>query len=463
MKLSHLAAVLTMTWGCAEALAAPQGGAPAAPPATAAPADNAANNPANNAADTPAVQLPPPSSAAQKLYSSAKADLLQVRSLLKSGRTQSSVGSGFLIGTSNLVLTNYHVVSQFALDPDTYTGEWVDTGGQRGSVELLAVDVLHDLAVVRVNRQGTGVFNVPEQLARLTQGQYLYSLGNPLDLGFAISEGSYNGVISRSFYDQLMFTGPINSGMSGGPSVTVGGELAGVNVSKRLDGELVSFLVPARYAQELLKKVKPAAPPPKDFTSVVAEQLLAHQKAMVDQLLATPLTMKAMGPYMVPVRESEQMRCWGRSNVKADKPFTVDITSCSMESAIFVSGSLQTGAIGIRHQFMRSAGLDRVRFAQLSSASFKNEGFGSNKDSRLTGPQCTEQFVRNATLPLRAVLCVRAYRKFDGLYDFALLTASTDEGLMNLQSRLDARGVSYENGMRTARAFLEALARGAVK
>lgn len=112
---------------------------------------------------------------------------------------------------------------------------------------------------------------------------------------------------------------------------------------------------------------------------------------------------------------------------------------------------------------MRSAGLDQVRFAQLSSASFKNEGFGSHKDSRLTGPQCTEQFVRNGTLPLRAVLCVRAYRKFDGLYDFALLTASTDEGLMNLQSRLDARGVSYENGMRTARAFLEALARGAVK
>jgi S1-C subfamily serine protease len=483
MKLTRLATVLTMTWGCAQA-APPVGpvGPPALAPVAAAAADQ--RGPAQTAPMAPlarqagqapqapggqagadAVQqlLPPPSSAAQKLYSSAKADLLQVRSLLKSGRTQSSVGSGFLIGTSNLVLTNYHVVSQFALDPDTYTGEWVDTGGQRGNVELLAVDVLHDLAVVRVNRNGTGVFQVPEHLARLSQGQYLYSLGNPLDLGFAISEGSYNGVITRSFYDQLMFTGPINAGMSGGPSVTVDGQVAGVNVSKRLDGELVSFLVPARYAQDLLKKITPDSRPPKDFNTIVAQQLLAHQKAMVDQLLATPLTMKAMGPYMVPVRESEQMRCWGRSSVKADKPFSVDITNCSMESAIFVSGSLQTGAIGIRHQFMRSTGLNAVRFAQLSSASFKNEGFGSNKDVRLTGPQCTEMFVKNQTLPLRAVLCVRAYRKFAGLYDFALLTASTDEGLMNLQSRLDARGVSYENGMRATRAFLEALSRGAVK
>jgi S1-C subfamily serine protease len=483
MKLTRLATVLTMTWGCAQA-APPVGpvGPPALAPVAAAAADQ--RGPAQTAPMAPlarqagqapqapggqagadAVQqlLPPPSSAAQKLYSSAKADLLQVRSLLKSGRTQSSVGSGFLIGTSNLVLTNYHVVSQFALDPDTYTGEWVDTGGQRGNVELLAVDVLHDLAVVRVNRNGTGVFQVPEHLARLSQGQYLYSLGNPLDLGFAISEGSYNGVITRSFYDQLMFTGPINAGMSGGPSVTVDGQVAGVNVSKRLDGELVSFLVPARYAQDLLKKITPDSRPPKDFNTIVAQQLLAHQKAMVDQLLATPLTMKAMGPYMVPVRESEQMRCWGRSSVKADKPFSVDITNCSMESAIFVSGSLQTGAIGIRHQFMRSTGLNAVRFAQLSSASFKNEGFGSYKDVRLTGPQCTEMFVKNQTLPLRAVLCVRAYRKFAGLYDFALLTSSTDDGLMNLQSRLDARGVSYENGMRATRAFLEALSRGALK
>jgi len=470
---------ITLTCGSAAwAAPAPQSTPPVLPGLQAPPGGAAAPRRApaeGEAARGEATPLPTPSSAAQKLYAAAKADLLQVRSLLKSGRTQSSVGSGFLVGTSNLVLTNYHVVSQFALDPETYTGEWVDTAGQRGNIELLAVDVLHDLAVVRVNRYGTGFFKVPEDAVRLTQGQYLYSLGNPLDLGFAISEGAYNGVISRSFYDQLMFTGPINSGMSGGPSVTADGEVAGVNVAKRLDGELVSFLVPISYAQRLLKQVadkvgkvdgKPAAAP-KDFTAIVTQQLLMHQKAMVDQLLAGPLTKKPMGPYEVPVRESEQMRCWGNSSAqpasRSEKPFAVDTTSCAMESSVFVSGSLQTGAIGIRHQFLRSTGLDAIRFAQLSSSSFKNESFGSYKDSRMTGPQCTEQFVTNGSLPMRAVLCVRAYRKFAGLYDFSLLTASTDDGMMNLQSRLDARGVSYDNGMRTARAFLEALARRGAK
>jgi len=463
MRLSRLARTLTSLTllGCAgAALAAPtpagQAPRPTLPtlPTLPAPAPPAAAGQAT---------LPTPSSAAQKLYSAAKADLLQVRSLLKSGRTQSSVGSGFLVGTSNLVLTNYHVVSQFALDPQTYTGEWVDTAGQRGNIELLAVDVLHDLAVVRVNRYGTGFFKLADGTVRLAQGQYLYSLGNPLDLGFAISEGAYNGVISRTFYDQLMFSGPINAGMSGGPAVTADGEVAGVNVSKRLDGELVSFLVPIRYAQELLKRVDPAAKPPQDFTGIVTQQLLAHQKAMVDQLLAGPLTLKTMGPYQVPVRESEQMRCWGESNAEAnergEKPFAVDNTSCAMQSAVYVSDSLQTGQVGIRHQFMRSTGLDRIRFAQLSSASFKNESLGSHRDKRLTGATCTEQFIRNQSMPMRAVMCVRAYRKFAGLYDFTVLTASTDDALMNLQSRLDVRGVSYDNGMRSARAFVEALAR----
>ncbi|MDB5932794.1 MAG: trypsin [Massilia sp.] len=460
MKFIQAAALLfCFTVG---ATAAPQP-APAVPPAVAPspalPPGATPPAPGPGEVDTNAA-LPAPSSAAQKLYSSAKADLLQIRMLLKNGRSQSTVGSGFMVGTSNLVLTNYHVVSQMALDPDVYAGEYVDTDGKRGPVELLAVDVLHDLAVVRINRSGTGFFNVPEKLAKLTQGQYLYSLGNPLDLGFAISEGSYNGVITRSFYDQLMFTGPINSGMSGGPSVTVTGDVAGVNVSKRRDGELVSFLVPVRYAQELLKKVAAQTAPPKDFNPLIGQQLLAHQKAMIDRLLDTPLSVKMMGPYLVPVRESEQVRCWGRSNVKAEASFTADTISCSMESAIYVSDSQQTGHVSMTHQYVRSASLDKMRFAVLASTLFKVENLGSSKDTRMTGPSCTEQFVATKTVPLRAVTCVRAYRKFAGLYNFTLMTATTDDPKASLQSRIDVSGVSFENGMRSTRAFLEALGRG---
>ncbi|MDO8988159.1 MAG: serine protease [Sideroxyarcus sp.] len=412
------------------------------------------------AADEP-VNLPTPSSSAQRLYASAKGDLLQLRVLLKSGRTQSSVGSGFLIGTGNLVVTNYHVMSQIALEPETYVGEYVDTNGKRGAVELLAVDVLHDLAVVRIERKGSGFFSVPDKLPALTQGQYLYSLGNPLDLGFAISEGAYNGIVSRSFYDQLMFTGPINSGMSGGPSVTVDGRVAGVNVSKRLDGELVSFLVPVRYVRDLLKKVAAQKSPPGDFKPVVGQQLLEHQSAMMARLDKTPLTFKVLSPYSVPVWESDQLRCWGWSNAKQNKPYLIDQVNCAMESAVFVSGQMQTGRVSIRHKLIRSSDLGAWRFAALSSSLFKNQSFGSHKDMRFTPPQCVEEFVDNGKLPMRAMICARAYRKFPELYDFALLSASTDESRMSLQSRIDINGVSYENGLRISRIFLEAASREA--
>jgi S1-C subfamily serine protease len=449
------AAQRSLEGGARPARAAPQPPLvmpPATPPAT--------NPPAPGPGETDeTAALPLPSTAAQQLYSSARADLLQIRMLLRNGRSQSTVGSGFFIGTSNLVLTNYHVVSQMALDPDVYVGEYVDTDGRSGPVELMAVDVLHDLAVVRVDRAGTGFFRVPEHPVRLTQGQYLYSLGNPLDLGFAISEGAYNGVITRSFYEQLIFTGPINSGMSGGPSVTASGMVAGVNVSKRRDGELVSFLVPVRYAQELLSKVARQAHPPKNFNPLIGQQLLAHQREMIDRLLGEPLSIKHMGPYQVPVRESQQLRCWGRSNFRAEAEYTLDSVSCAMEAAIYVSDTQQTGHVSMTHQYIRSSNLQALQFATLASSLFRVDRIGSSRDTRLTRPACSEQFVHTATLPVRAVVCVRAYRKFAGLYNFTLLAASTDDAQSSLQSRLDLAGVSYDNGTRATRAFLSALGR----
>jgi len=429
---------------------------PSAPPA----ATPAAPGPGETDEQT---ALPPPSTTAQKLYSSAKGDLLQIRMLLKNGRSQSTVGSGFLIGTGNLVLTNYHVVSQMALDPAIYAGEYIDTDGKTGPVTLLAVDVLHDLAVVRVDRNGTGFFKLPDKPLKLTQGQYLYSLGNPLDLGFAISEGAYNGIITRSFYEQLMFTGPINSGMSGGPSVTMGGMVAGVNVSKRRDGELVSFLVPIKFGQELLRRVAAQPAVPADFNPLIAQQLLAHQRGMVDRLLDQPLSIKNMGPYQVPVRDSEQVRCWGRSNVKAEASFMMDSISCAMESAIYVSDSQQTGHVSMSHQYLRAPAMPPLRFATLASGLFRVDRVGGRRDLRLTRPTCTEQFVHTASLPLRAVTCVRAFRKFPGLYNFTLLTATTDDAHASLQSRIDVSGVSFENGVRVTRAFLGSLGRRPIR
>ncbi len=66
-------------------------------------------------------EVPAPISAsAQRVYEDARAQLLQVRTLLKGQDTQASVGSGFVVSDQGHIITNYHVVSQAALQPERY-------------------------------------------------------------------------------------------------------------------------------------------------------------------------------------------------------------------------------------------------------------------------------------------------------------------------------------------------------
>lgn len=409
-------------------------------------------------AQAPAIQPVPPSSTAQRLYVSAKQDLVQIRVLLKNGRSQYTTGSGFLIGADSLAITNYHVISQIALEPESYLGEYVNTDGTKGKLELIAVDVLRDLAVVRLDRKGNDFFKLPKSAATVEQGQNLYSLGNPLDLGFAISEGTYNGISRRGFSEQLMFSGALNPGMSGGPSITGRGTVAGVNVSHRRDGELVSFLVPADYAHTLLEQARAVTTPPTDFKPIIGQQLIEHQQVMIDHLLKESLTPKTLGPYRVPVRESDQLRCWGNSETSPKETYTTNSIYCGMESAIYISGELQTGFLSFSYELIRSKETNAFRFSRLLSKFFGGKIQSNHKGSETTEQMCSQEFINNEHLPMRAVLCFSAYRKFSDLYDVTLLTVTTDDDLMSLKSAYELKGVSYENGLQVAQLFLNSIA-----
>jgi serine protease Do len=160
-------------------------------------------------------------SVAEGIYAAAPSRLLQIRTLVAGAGSQSSIGSGFLVAANGLAITNYHVVSRVALEPKTYRLEYMAADGSRGDVKLLAIDLPNDLAVVRLDKRDSPFFAFDEAaMARgLPKGERLYSMGNPLDLGFTINEGTYNGLVERSFNERIHFTGALNPGMSGGPTV----------------------------------------------------------------------------------------------------------------------------------------------------------------------------------------------------------------------------------------------------
>jgi serine protease Do len=98
--------------------------------------------------------LPPLSSSAERVYEMSRPKILQIRTLLQGAGRQTTIGSGFLVSADGLAITNYHVISQFALDPKTYKLEYLAPDGARGALKLLAIDVPNDLAVVGSSAPG---------------------------------------------------------------------------------------------------------------------------------------------------------------------------------------------------------------------------------------------------------------------------------------------------------------------
>ena len=425
--------------------------------------------PAAPAAAASAAAVEAPTGVGQRIYERTRGRLLQVRTLLKTQDSQSSVGSGFLIDDQGHLVTNYHVVSQYALQPNRHRLVYATVDGQQGALELLAFDVVNDLALLRpvdpAGLSGRGAVEIRAADKPLPRGARIFSLGNPLDVGFAVAEGSYNGPVERSFLLTLFFGGSLSGGMSGGPALDENGRLVGVNVAARRDGEQVSFLVPAEPVRALIARGRggPALTDP--AWPEITRQLLLHEARLVDRFIAQPWRNAGHPLYTIPVPQETWMRCWGRGSPQAARGLQFERSDCEMDSRIFVSGPLLTGFIKVRHEAYDGSRIGALRFAQRHSASFANEFAGVN-DRLRTAAQCVEHNVaatarpggQGPTLPLKAVVCLRAYKKLEGLHDLMVLVATLDGRTVGVQGRLDAHGVSLPSAQRLTQHYLDGFA-----
>lgn len=399
----------------------------------------------------------PPSLSARKVYEQARSQLVQIRTVLKGRASQTSVGSGFFVTADGHIVTNFHVVSQAALKPERHDLVYVTADGREAPVAILQIDVLHDLALLKASDAPARRFDAlpfrPEARA-LAQGERIYSLGNPLDVGFAVMEGNYNGLVKRSFYPQIFFGGALSAGMSGGPALDQEGQVIGVNVARRVDGEQVSFLVPGAFAAALLARGRESAPLAVPAYPTLAAQLMRHQAELTERFIRQGWKSATHPRYRVPVPADEFMRCWGSSEVSRTGGLDLERSDCVMDTHIF-AGEFNTGAISVRHESYDGSKLGTLRFAARHAASFRNEGFTRLRGELQTQPQCHEDFVDRAGLVLRAVVCLRAYKKLEQLYDLSVLVATLDQNQAGVQGRFDAQGVSFANAQRLAKHYLE--------
>ena len=409
------------------------------------------------ASAAPAVPAPP-SLSARKVYEQARSQLVQIRTVLKGRASQTSVGSGFFVTREGHIVTNFHVVSQAALKPEQHDLVYVTADGREAPVTILQIDVLHDLALLRAgdaDKRGFDALAFRPEASALAQGERIYSLGNPLDVGFAVMEGNYNGLVRRSFYPQIFFGGALSAGMSGGPALDQEGRVIGVNVARRVDGEQVSFLVPAMFASALLARGRDAAPLQTPAYPTLTAQLDTHQTELTERFIAQGWKSATHPRYHVPVPPDDFMRCWGSSEVSRTGGLDFERSDCVMDTRIF-AGDFSTGAIALRHESYDGGRLGTLRFAARHSQSFRNESFMRLRPEHQTRPQCNEDYVDRKGLVLRAVICLRAYKKLPQLYDLSVLVATLDQPTSGVQGRFDAQGVSFANAQRLARHYLEA-------
>lgn len=377
-------------------------------------------------AASPAPRTPPPSAAAE-LFAKLKPLVFQLKTAVRADAPKRSYGSAFVVAKEGWLVTNYHVVSDAVQYPKKYR-VYLEDEEESLEATILALDVVHDLALVSVARTFPRVLAI--RGAQPRQGARLYSLGLPSDLNLSIIEGVFNDSLVHGTYEEYHLSSPLNGGMSGGPTVDVEGHVVGVNVAVLRDSQNVSFAVPGRYAEDLLAAAqKPrglASAAKADWHLEIQRQLSGVQARLTDDLLEAGEERTRLDGWSVP-RSPDYLKCWGDDASDPKRRFHGYTQVCTLPMSAFLSDSVSTGTAELRYEVFAPGELNRFQFTTLIEAHYnepldlENVSLGSfwEDDKRLvTEFHCSDlRFKSSRGVDWKANYCLRGYLRYPDLVD----------------------------------------------
>ena len=395
------------------------------------------------------------SESASTLFEAAKGRIYQIRTLTQDGAAENSTGSGFLVSEDGLIASNWHVVSSAILEPATYRIEAVRTDGLHIPLSVVAIDATSDLALLKAS----GETGTPFALRRAppARGDKGFSLGNPKGIGFTVVEGTFNGAEEKSLTGHYHFTAPINAGMSGGPALVSSGEVFGINVARRSDGDSMGFLVPAAKLAALVAKPGKMNPAPDVLLAEARQGMINGQEMITSDILDALPRRQQIGPFSLPAEPGSAARCSGSSTREDDDGYALESVSCLAALPIAAGRKQLVGIFATDYRVIRNLRLDPVRFAARLS-----DQFGQDKDDggdrKILGPYaCRSSFVTLKGGTARVSLCTRRYRQLEGLMDAHVRLVTVDSSDIGLVGELTLRGFSESNVKRLARWYLESI------
>lgn len=352
----------------------------------------------------------------------------------------SSVGSGFFAAPSGRIVTNYHVISSLVNEPDTHKGR-ATWGKDTVDIKVMAVDVVHDLAVLEAP-DARGEAMLTPITASPSKGDRVLALGHPRDLGLSIVEGTYNGQVEHVLTPRLHFTGPLNPGMSGGPAVTPSGALVGVNVATM--GEELAFLVPAEFVTRLLERIPSVLPDPEALRNDMAAQLGTLGADALDKLFTADAPTVQLGPYRAPTEPSAAFQCWGDAREPKDAAYRLVIHRCSTDESVFLSDDLNAGLVYFSHQLLDGESISRTRLLAAAEQVFNDKLQFDGTARETTSFRCSTSNVRTASMAFRTELCARRIKTLDGLYEAVLRATPLGATAQSLVTTLTMSGLRFD-------------------
>jgi putative serine protease PepD len=222
---------------------------------------------------TPTVTAAASSATASSLASVAAAVKPSVVTVIVRSASQEAEGSGIMLRSDGVILTNNHVVAA-AGAAASITVQF--SNGQTAAATVVGTDPATDLAVIKA--QGVSGLEAATlgDSSSLRVGDTVLAIGSPLGLEGSVTEGIVSALdrtitvagdnhTSETLQDAIQTDAAINPGNSGGPLVNSAGQVVGIttanaSVSGQSSGSIgVGFAIPIDHAKQVINQLMSGA------------------------------------------------------------------------------------------------------------------------------------------------------------------------------------------------------------